>query len=168
MTRPTSGPTLPHRGRTSVHELRAAGMPSAGAEYVAELALQEAVGNEILRLRTAANLTQTALAARAGVPVATVRRYEHGSAAAPVYLLPLLAIANALQTTVAALIDPRAPNSISPTERSAYVLTPTSPWTPSPPRPRPGGCPSTCPSNSVTGPSPATGPSRGGPFLPWS
>lgn len=133
MTHPTDTPGPPSRSRTPLRDLRAAGMPSAGTQYVAELALQEAVGAEILRLRTAANLTQTGLAARAGVPLATVRRYEHGSAAGAVYLIPLGAIANALGTTLVGLFG--GPTTSTGSDRPARVLLPVTPTGDAPKKP---------------------------------
>lgn len=135
MTEPhtaTPGPRPP--ARPPLRSLRTAGMPTADPEHAAELALQEAIGTEILRRRIAANLTQTALAERAHLPVATVRRYERGSVD-PVYLLPLRAIAAALGTTPAALLSgpPSTPDSHA--RRPTRVLLPVQPGTGQPPAP---------------------------------
>ena len=65
---------------------------------------QRALGWEIMRLRSAADLTRTELADRTGLSPAVVRRYEDG-AALVVNLRQLRAIAAALGVTAGRLID---------------------------------------------------------------
>lgn len=106
------------------------GLPAEVARYVAELSVQQAVGNQVRTLRTAAGLTERALAQRAALDVETVRHYEHGTPD-PINLHPLRAIAAALGTTPAALFDTQPRHLAAPTPRPAHVLLPGTPSEPS-------------------------------------
>lgn len=101
-------------------------LPDEVAEYVAELSLQQAIGLQVTGLRTAAGLSQNALAQRAGVDVTVVRQIERGTPD-PVTLLPFRSIATALGTTLAALFDTPPPHPGPRTARPVHVLTPTGP-----------------------------------------
>lgn len=68
-----------------------------------------ALAAEIGRLRSAAQITPGALAHRAGLSPAMIRRYERGGPG-PIYLGDLRAIAAAFGTTAGALIDAHPAN----------------------------------------------------------
>lgn len=53
---------------------------------------------KLLELRTAAGMTQDALAAAAGIPVSTVRKYEHGNTAERLNFSFVVKLAKALGT----------------------------------------------------------------------
>lgn len=92
---------------------------------------QRALGWEIMRLRSAAGMTRTELAGRAGLTPAVLRQYEEG-AVLVVNLRQLRAVAAALGVTAGTLIDahpagvlPQAAPGARQAGRSAFVLLPT-------------------------------------------
>jgi len=74
---------------------------------------QESLANNVRDRRLAMGLTQAGLAARSGVPIGTLRKFERTGAASVETLLKLLAIVGGLEDIVAAsAVQPAAFASI--------------------------------------------------------